>query len=557
MTAVQRPWWLIPVFVALILGVTGFSAPPSATSFVQELARQLVLGDDGSDADHVRALRAFYESRQGRPIFTGPDGLTSVGDSVTAAIDGAGRDGLEPADYPVVAAFRRGDAAGQAEVEISLGTAFLRYAVDMTEGRAAPEQATSSSCVNPAHVDLLDRLAVTADPDRFIASLPPANPEYRRLRRALAAYQRMAAADGWPSLPDGPLLRLGDVDARVDALRARLAASGDLTVPVATPEIFDEGLVLAVRSFQTRHGLEPDGIVGPQTRRALNASVFDRIRQIIANMERWRGMPDDLGHTHVLVNVAAFELAVIEDGRQVMRTPIVVGRRDRPTPVFSGAISFLEFNPFWNVPPRLAVRDIVPKAVEDPAYIADQGFRLFGSWAAQAAEVDVSTVDWAEVGEQFPYKLRQDPGENNALGQVKFMFPNEHNVYMHDTPARDLFDARVRTFSSGCIRVAEALDLAAFLLSDSAWDQDRIDATLNSGETAVVTVEPTVPVHITYSTVWVGEGGTVHFRDDIYDRDGPLLRSLYGEGVAASGACEPQACGDAVCDGLTDSLEVD
>jgi L,D-transpeptidase YcbB len=253
------------------------------------------------------------------------------------------------------------------------------------------------------------------------------------------------------------------------------------------------------------------------------------VRQIIVNMERWRWMPDDLGARYLLVNLAGFELKVIEGGRTVLAMPVVVGQPYRSTPVFSDVMTYVVTNPYWHVPQTIAVEDILPKARRDPYHLIEQGIRVFRGRGGDAVEFDPRAVDWWGLGGQrFPFRLRQEPGPQNPLGRLKFMFPNEYEVYLHDTPSRGLFSRAVRANSSGCIRLADPIALAEYLLRDHPrLGQGGVRAVIESGRTLDFRLPEPVPIHLTYSTAWVDERGAVQFRDDIYGRDARLREALF------------------------------
>jgi len=294
------------------------------------------------------------------------------------------------------------------------------------------------------------------------------------------------------------------------------------------PELYDEGLEAAVESFQKRHGLDPDGVVGAATAAVLNVSAEDRLKQVRANLERWRWITKDLGERYVLVNVASFQAGVFEEGRAVMSMEAIVGKAYRQTPDFSGRMSTVTLNPTWTVPPKLAREDILPKIRKDPAYLAKQGIRVFENWSEGAREIDPAEVDWTRIdAERLSYKFRQDPGPRNALGRVVFHFPNKFDVYIHDTPERWLFSRAVRDFSSGCIRIERPLDLAAYLLRDDPdWTREKLTEAIDSGETKVIRLRDPLGVHILYWTAWLGADGRIQFRQDIYLRDAALVRAL-------------------------------
>jgi murein L,D-transpeptidase YcbB/YkuD len=307
----------------------------------------------------------------------------------------------------------------------------------------------------------------------------------------------------------------------VPILRRRLQITGDITIQDPNSFRYDAGLELAVRGFQARQGLEVDGVVGPASRAALNLPVGERIAQLLINLERWRWLPDDLGDRHVLVNIAGFELQAVDYGQTVFRSAVVVGTPYHQTPVFSDQIEYVEFNPFWNVPTSIARGEILPKARRDPGYLAQQNIRVLAGWGDDAPVVDPRRIDWSRP---FPYRLRQEPGPNNALGRVKIMFPNPFNVYLHDTPARDLFGRASRAFSHGCIRVHEPLALAAHVLD---WSLPQVQSVVDGRGRKIVRLAKPMPVHVTYQTAWVGQDGAVQFREDIYGRDARVADLLF------------------------------
>ncbi len=309
-------------------------------------------------------------------------------------------------------------------------------------------------------------------------------------------------------------------------LRKRLWTSGDLESP-RQDDLFDEDLEAAVVRFQDRHGLDADGVGGRRTRTALDVPVEERLRQIVLNLERWRWMPRHADSRYILVNMAGFEMRVIEDEVPILRMRVVIGRPYRRTPAFCEAMTYVVVNPYWHVPPSLAVRDLLPKIREDSGYLERQGIRVFSDWTENARELDGQAMDWSNVsGRHFPYKLRQDPGPHNALGRIKFMLPNRFNIYLHDTPHREHFDLSVRAFSSGCIRLEDPLALADYLLGDAGWSPERVRETVASSKRRVVTLSRPIPVYLVYRTAWVERDGAVRFRDDVYGRDKLLATAL-------------------------------
>ncbi|MFW5834624.1 MAG: L,D-transpeptidase family protein, partial [Pseudomonadota bacterium] len=311
----------------------------------------------------------------------------------------------------------------------------------------------------------------------------------------------------------------GGSDPRVPALRERLAISGDLESGGEGGPVYDPALVAAVERFQARHGLAVDGVVGPRTLRALNVSAEARVAQLERSWLERLALERQLGERYVLVNVPAFELVYAEDGEMRQRTNVVVGDTRYQTPIFADAIDHLVFNPSWSVPSSIANRSLLDDFREDPARMEEEGYHLIG---AGGRSVRPTEVDWSSVERgAIPYRVRQRPGSANALGVVKFMFPNEHAVYLHDTPSKSLFRRAMRASSNGCVRVENPLDLATLLLASDGWTRAEIDDLVASGRQRTVSLSRPVPVHLVYLTAWTETDGVTHFRDDVYGREVP------------------------------------
>ncbi|MGB9712413.1 MAG: L,D-transpeptidase family protein [Dissulfurimicrobium sp.] len=353
------------------------------------------------------------------------------------------------------------------------------------------------------------------------------NVPYQKLLHEFYHYRDIAAAGGWPFIPSGPALRPGDRDKRISILRARLAISGDLVQDgrhykeAGDSELFDKGLREAVVRFQMRHGLEPDGVVGRNTLDELNVAVEDRIRQIRVNLERFRLFLGLIEDRYIVINIPDFELRLIEGGKTVMRMKIIVGRSDRQTPVFSSEITSIVVNPYWRVPYSIAVKDILPEIQKHPDYLDKKHIKVINTSDDSIVDVFADKIDWKKVSERnFSYKLRQDPGADNALGRLKFNISNRYDIYLHDTPAQGLFKRTRRDFSSGCIRLERPLELALYLLSDhTAWTREKLLDLIKAGKTITIRLKKPIPVHIEYFTAWVADDGVLNFRRDIYGRD--------------------------------------
>ena len=362
-----------------------------------------------------------------------------------------------------------------------------------------------------------------------LTSLLPTYKTYTRLKRALSNYRQIEYDGGWKPIASGETLKLGMSDPRVVDLKNRLIFSGDLKARVAIDENYDELAELAVKKFQKRHGLTVDGNVGAGTLEMLNIPVEKRIEQVIINMERCRWLPTELGEHYVLVNIANFELEAVKNGEVELEMDVVVGKPFRKTPVFSSQMVYLVFNPYWTVPPTIFDNDIVPAVRKNSRHLANLNIKVVSGYGANEKIIDPSTIDWSSVtSRNFPYMLRQEPGPNNALGLVKFIFPNPYNVYMHDTNHRELFVNTDRTLSSGCIRLAKPLEFAEYILKNQSQDytMEKIQSIVAKEKNQTVLIQPGINVHLLYWTAFVDETGSINFRKDIYERDKALSNAL-------------------------------
>lgn len=517
---------------------------PFARALKRLLETELAAGAGDQRVQDLAALQSFYRDAGWRPFWTSERGADARGQALVASLAAADSHGLDPDDYgasALAALLGAGRADLRAEFEIRLGLGLIGYAHDLSRGRTVPGEVFAENHLEPASIHRTAILARLQDlpPDegtRALDALAPDQVWYGRLRRALATLRAQREAGvAWPRVAEGELLEPGDRDPRVAQVRARLLATGELSpsddVTRLDPDriaLYDPELENALRSFQARHGLAVDGVVGPNTLAALNAPLEARIRQIQLNLERLRWMPHGLGDSHLLVNLADFSVTGTFDGERVYWTRAVVGTPYNRTPVFSDRLEYLEFNPYWNVPYSIATKELLPKIKADPGYLAAHDYEVLASWSDAAVPLDPATIDWQSLSRgSFPYRIRQRPGPQNALGRVKFMFPNRFNVYLHDTPARRLFERPTRAFSHGCVRLDKPLELAELLLRDAPdWTPERIRAVLASGRRTIVSLPETVPVHLTYLTAWVDDAGTLQFRDDIYGRDAALSAAL-------------------------------
>jgi murein L,D-transpeptidase YcbB/YkuD len=485
----------------------------------------------------------FYALRDFQPAWVDAQKPAPVAQSMLEILARTPTEGMAAERYRT--SFLLGEWAQLATAEFEASTArlegferaltqsALRYTQDAMEGRVDPRALYSDWDVQRGSDSAPQRLSDalhSIDPVSEFQRLQPSHPGYLWLREAFVRYRAIAQESGWSSVPPGSVLETGARDTRVPLIREHLAKLGDLVGSIEPRSLdFDAETKRAVTQFQVRHGLAATGQFNESTRQALNISPDVRAQQMALNLERWRWLPASFGDRYIVVNAADYHLSLVVNGRVLFESPVIVGKDYRRTPVFSARMSHLVLNPSWNVPPRIAVEDKLPLIRNDPDYLQAHDFQLLEGWGANERKVDPRTVDWSKIqAGNFPYHLRQSPGRQNALGRVKFMFPNRFNVYLHDTPQRELFQRSKRSFSSGCIRVARPLELAAHILGGvPGWGElERLDQTLSRGQLQTVSLPSPVPVHLLYWTAWVEADGTVHFREDIYGRDAVLASAL-------------------------------
>jgi murein L,D-transpeptidase YcbB/YkuD len=509
--------------------------PESALGLKDEIAVQICqrirtdplpdrLTVDNRTLHTLNSLLPFYAGRGYQPAWLDANGkpLPAAAELIEA-LGEAGHDGLQSSDYrrtrlqkQLTTLQQRNDASDVGQLtsfDLLFTDAFLAYGSHLLSGRLSPRTVDRDWEIKPRSRDLAAVLQEALAKGSIMESLKALAPQakgYVQLRERLRKYRRIEQQGGW-------LMVAGNAPAKT--LRTRLEASGDLTGQ-------GEAVAEALRHFQKRHGLAETGTVNAVTRAALNVPVSKRIRQIELNLERWRWLPDDFGSRHILVNIPSYKMQVFEDGKVVLESKAVVGRSERQTPTFAANMEYLVMSPKWYVPRSIAVKDKLPKLRRNPYALKRQKIRIYNS---AGKEVNPGSVNWSAVSaSSFNYRLRQDAGPRNALGGIKFMFPNRHSVYLHDTPSRELFSRNQRTYSSGCIRISKPLELAEYLLKhDPKWNKDTIKTASTSGKQRFVHLPEEVPVYLLYWTAWVDENGLLNFRDDIYKRDAPLVRALY------------------------------
>jgi murein L,D-transpeptidase YcbB/YkuD len=484
------------------------------------------------------ALVEYYSVPENKLLWVDDHGLNDRAKSVMEEIGKADEYGLRPADYPLPKVSDEApDAKWLADAEIKISFAVLGYARDARGGRIDPQRISSNldpDLILPDPMEVIESIAFRSDPASYLRSFQPDQPQFEALRQAL-----IEARGGNPDkdivrIPDGPTLELGVDHEQVAMLRKRL------NIPVedgGKETVFDASVHAAVQRFQEDHGVLPDGVVGPGTRRLLNqqhhaAASPGKVRLILLNMERWRWLPHDLGSFYVNVNIPEFVVRVIGDGKLVHSARVVVGKPDKQTPIISKEMQEIVFNPYWNVPNSIKTEEIRPFLVEEGGWFGGGGWNTAVLERHNlrinigGREVDPSRIDWNRIDIRS-LNIYQPPGPDNVLGNVKFVFPNKHDVYMHDTTQKTLFAKTVRAESHGCMRVQNPDQLAATLLKeDQGWSYGRVASAIQGGPDQHIALREKIPVYITYFTLRVNEDGSISTFGDIYGHDARMAAAL-------------------------------
>jgi murein L,D-transpeptidase YcbB/YkuD len=458
-----------------------------------------------------------------------------------SAIRNISEDGLNPDDYHLQEIERLTEKIAYSEnievddigrLELLLTDSFKLLTSHLSTGKTDPETIdpqwkASRRIARKDWGNFIDSTLNSNDIIETLQNLTPGHPDYYNLKKALVKYRKLEEKGGWPNFSTSlPKLEKGMSHPDVSLLRKRLAVTqGDIKCNPEDTNLFDQNLYDQVVLFQQRNGLDADGVVGKATIAAINIPVHQRIEAIEANLERWRWISDNLGERYIRVNIANFELQVIENGEAVFHSPAIVGRLYKETPVFSSAMKYLVINPDWAIPPEILKSEIIPDIIKNPNYLTEKNMKVL---RMDGSEIDPSTIVWdSTLLKSFPYMIRQESGRNNPLGHIKFIFPNEYSVYIHDTPSRSLFLRSTRTFSHGCIRINKAHELAEYLLKDDPeWNPSQLQKAIDQGQERTIILPNPVPVHILYLTAWADDDGTPCFCKDIYNRDQSLIKAI-------------------------------
>lgn len=500
------------------------------------------------------SILSFYRFNSFQPFWVTSAGINDKARRTLALLAQAEDEGLNAFEYstPILESFRvenqTTDAVTLAQFEIGLTAMALRYAEHLHSGRIIPNKLSGYYDLVPPALNLVQviyHLFSKDNPDLYLASLAPTHPAYRLMRASLAETRAKQQYDEEP-VAAGERVKLGHRDARVPIVRERLIKRGFLTEENALAwmlgypvddvddigkleETLDIALSKALNAFQANNGLKQTGQIDKATVQALNSHTDERIvKKLALNMERLRWLSRDLGSRHIFVNQAAFELRVIDHEKIVWDTKVIIGKPETQTFVFSDEMENIVVNPYWRVPKSIIKHEMLPELLNDPSYLDRKGFEVVNP---QGQTVSSDSVDWWAYGDKIPYDVRQPPGDDNALGKIKFLFPNSHDIYLHDIPAKDLFQDSVRAFSHGCVRVEDPRKLAELVLQR---DRAGIDDLIASGRTRAINLPTTIPVHLTYFTAWPDPAGKIAFYPDIYKRDTRLEKALSSIVVAGN-----------------------
>lgn len=521
-----RRWVAVAVLVVVGAAV---SAPGPAAADRLALAQAIATA-----AAKDRTIAGFYRDHEYDPLWTGRgDGARR--NALLAALSRAADHGLPAARYGadrLAEAFRRARTdRDRGAVEVAATRAFLAYARDVQSGIIDPRRVDSEIARVPPRRDprkLLEAFA-RSTPSAFFRRLPPQGQEYAQLLKEKARLEKIVRAGGWGAPVKARKLEPGDSGPAVVALRDRLWRMGYLRRSLSPA--YDAALQKAVQVFQLDHGLAPDGVAGGATLAALNVPARDRLAQIVVQLERRRWLNKPLGDRHILVNIPAFTAYVVDHGKVSFETRVVVGKagKDTRTPEFSDVMTHMIVNPRWNVPKSIATKEYLPLLKKNPNAVGYFQLRDRSGRLVSRDEVDFSALSEQE----FPFDMIQPPSDSNALGKVKFMFPNKFNIYLHDTPAKSLFSRTMRAYSHGCVRVARPFDLAYFLLEKEVADpKGYFHRVLSTGKETRIDLTEHVPVHIVYHTAFASPKGRINYRSDIYGRDRRIFEALSAAGVA-------------------------
>ncbi len=482
-----------------------------------------------------QAILDHYIATGFRPLWIADGKLAPRAEVVLAVLAAAGDEGMEPANYlpPSLAGFDAasrpvaGDMQALARLDLGLTAMTLKYARDASGGQFDPRRLSRYNDIAPEAVSAAQTIKVLAFspfPDSYLRDFQPKHPAYAAMKSALAELRGELAGREFVPIPEGKRVKPGQSDSRIVALRDRLKDMALLPPEAALnpdSETLDPALSAALKQFQKLAKIKETGALDGATVTALNDRGSDRdLRRLTYNMERMRWLPKNLGSKFVFVNTAAFQVSVMDRGSEIWRSRVIVGKPMNQTAAFHDEIETVVFNPSWGVPPSITANEYLPKLWEDPGYLDREGIQVIDS---SGEVIPSSYIDWTAYSGRVPFDIVQPPGRGNALGEIKFLFPNKHNIYMHDTPTKKLFAKDMRAYSHGCVRVQNPREFATVLLG---WSRANVDKNTDSGVSQTVRLPAKVPVHITYFTAWPDKNGKILYFNDIYGRDQAMEKAI-------------------------------
>lgn len=533
------------------LGNSGF-AFQNAPDAISELLRTKLEGESpteklsvsGRELKSGNMIHGFYADRNFEAIWSQKEILSELAYEMRFEIRQTQYDGLQPEDYHLAlidayfqtfeankAAKKPNESGDLANLELLLTDAFFSLSEDLEIGKVDPrllkgnwEIEQKASRTN--YSNLLRTALAEKDIRRNLETLYPKFTIYKKGREVLRGMEDRSKTDtlDWKPVKLDKSIKVGESHASIPTLRERLNYWGYAKdFSVVDPKLYDSAMFLGVKAFQLRNGMEPDGVIGNNTAIGLSASPKLLMEKAAVNLERLRWLPDTVQNLElILVNIANYQLDYVKKLDTLFSTRVIVGKLYHESPVFTAPMSYIVFSPYWNIPPSIAKKEIIPAVRKNPNYLKQKNMDVVNFSGRQVNPAD---INWS--AKSFPYMIRQKPGGSNSLGLVKFMFPNAHNVYLHDTPSRSLFAKEDRAMSHGCIRVQNPSRLAELLLqSDPKWTPERIDDAMHQREEVIASLPKKIPVVLLYLTFWADSKGQGHFRQDIYRRDAEVLALL-------------------------------
>jgi murein L,D-transpeptidase YcbB/YkuD len=508
---------------------------------------ELQIGGQPLLAPELVAL--FYQARNFQPVWCAKDQVGPQAQLLLEAAEATYQDGLALGEYHLekilnLMGFLQSqkklghacDPLRLAGLDVLLSDAFFGLAVHLSCGRVNPQTLSGimyRRVITLDYIQILNEALAKSDFKSPLAALTPQAQGYQRLKACLAQYRKLNEEAIWGGelTTDFSLEQTTEVAGNILVLREKLKTLGDIpNSKTALAMLPDEVLLAGLKHFQTRHGLEPSGLVNAATRSLLNQPLEFWIDKIILNMERWRWVQPFLRSRDVLVNIPAYQFQLIENEKTIFLMKVIVGKNYTRTPSFSNSLQYIVVNPRWDIPANIFLRSKLEKTRAKPSILKEEGIKVFRGWGENSKELDPTTIDWAHLTPEeiyANYRFQQASGPGNPLGQIKFMFPNPYNVYLHDTPEKHLFEKQFRSYSSGCIRIEKPLEFAVYLLQKKPfWNENRLRSALSGCVEQKIKLTSPIPIHIIYHTVWVDDTGQLQMRDDLYGRDPDLERLM-------------------------------